>query len=149
MAMMVVLGAMMGWLKMDSEASGSHCIHPLDHSTQLKTTQKETYVNVKLRIRSHIPNPRMLPRQSTYRRIRKPITNTTTHQTQTLNMLCYLGKCSKQKSNVSQGPSCNHPRRPLRLRQKRIPHGEDRILVCDRWPRGFGEEICTIETRVA
>lgn len=24
MAMMVVLGAMMGWLKMDSEASGSH-----------------------------------------------------------------------------------------------------------------------------
>lgn len=91
----------------------------------------------------------MLPRQSAHGSTSESISNPTSHNSQTLNMLCHFGKCRKKKGDVSKGPSCDHPGSAFWLREKRITHGKYGILVRDRWHRSFGQEIRAIEARVA
>lgn len=91
----------------------------------------------------------MLPRQSAHGSTGESISNPTSHNSQTLNMLCHFGECRKQKSNISKGSGCDHPGGAFRMREKRITHSKYRVLVRDRWHSSLGQEISTVEARVA
>lgn len=90
----------------------------------------------------------MLPWQSAYGSTGESITNSTSHKTQALDMLCHFRERGKQKGNIGQCPRCNNPRSPLWLREKGIPHGKYRVLIRDWWLCSLGQKICAIESGV-